>query len=582
SLKCSGLVGNYSVLVTGSGNNVLHFAIFAVKVQDFTAVATPNGLMVNVGTSGTSTIPVASVNGFVGTVGLSQNGGTACSLATSAVTLTSSITSASVNLSCADSTIGNNSVVVTTSSGPLTHNSTVTFQVVDFTISANPTSKTVNAGTLGNSTVTLTALNGFNRTVILNVNAPAGLACSLSATKVSLISLTASTVLSCKSSTANNYSVTVTGTNGTLTHATTIISYHVVDFTGTPNISTLTLLVGANSQALSVQYASLNGFTGNLAINIAVTPSGPTATPLFPSVKLTSAGNATGISIGSGQIAGVYSLNITATNGQLSHSAIITLTVQDFKMVPTPALVTPFAGGPGTSVITTSSLSGFSGTVGLSDVISPSTGLTCSMTPSSVTIGGSITNSNSTLSCSGSAGAYTVTITGSSQGIIHTVTVNYKVQDFTVSANPTNVTVFIGRSATSTITITALQGFTGTVTLTNAVAPSIGLTCVLNPASFAFNTTNTSRNSVLSCSDSAPAGTFNVTVTGTGNGLSHSGSVKFVVGTAFTITSNPTSVAVLPGTTGTSTITVTYDVTFFGTVTLNDTVSPSTGLSCTL
>src|SRR6266852_8013225 len=122
----------------------------------------------------------------------------------------------------------------------------------------------------------------------MRISAQSGLTCSIFPHKSTIILSPVSSVLSSRSITANDYTVTVTGTNGTLSHATTVITFHIVDFTATPNISTLTLFVGQESQAPSVQFRSLNGFAGTLTINVVVTPSGPTGAPLLPSLRLIS------------------------------------------------------------------------------------------------------------------------------------------------------------------------------------------------------------------------------------------------------------------------------------------------------
>src|SRR5439155_748141 len=64
-------------------------------------------------------------------------------------------------------------VTVTGTSGSLSHSVDVTFTVVsstpvpDFTMTANPSSLNISAGTTGKSTITLTSLNGFSGTVNL-------------------------------------------------------------------------------------------------------------------------------------------------------------------------------------------------------------------------------------------------------------------------------------------------------------------------------------------------------------------------------------------------------------------------------
>src|SRR5438105_10368277 len=91
----------------------------------------------------------------------------------------------------------------------------------------------------------------------------------------------------------------------------------------------------------------------------------------------------------------------------------------DFSVTASPTSVTTTAGTAATSTITVAPTGGFTGTVALTSSISPSTGLTCTLTPSSITLGASQT---STLSCNGSAGTYTVTITGTEGSLSHSAT----------------------------------------------------------------------------------------------------------------------------------------------------------------
>jgi subtilase family serine protease len=97
--------------------------------------------------------------------------------------------------------------------------------------------------------------------------------------------------------------------------------------------------------------------------------------------------------------------------------------------------------------------------------------------------------------------------------------------DFTISASPTNLNIRTGSSGTSTITIAAVNGFTGTVTL--SVSASSGLTATLNPTQVPGGSgTSTLTIRVASYIRS---GTYTVTVKGTSGSLSHTVSVAVTV-----------------------------------------------------
>ncbi len=133
----------------------------------------------------------------------------------------------------------------------------------------------------------------------------------------------------------------------------------------------------------------------------------------------------------------------------------------DFTLTASPSTVTMNPGSAGTSTITVASLSGFTGTVSLASSISPTAGLSCTLTPGSVS-GGAGT---STLSCSGSAGTYTITVTGSSGSLAHTTSVSFNVNGGTTLTF--SFAVQGGGSGYSAPTLTYVRsGVTSTVPLT--------------------------------------------------------------------------------------------------------------------
>src|SRR5205085_7746752 len=119
------------------------------------------------------------------------------------------------------------------------------------------------------------------------------------------------------------------------------------------------------------------------------------------------------------------------------------------------------------------------------------------------------------------------------------------VPDFTLSASPASQSVVAGNSTSYTATVTASNGFTGTVALSVGGLPT-GATATFNPASV-----NGSSSSMLSVSTSSStaAGTYTLTIAGTSGSLSHSTTVNLVVTAPpdFTISATPSSQTVLPG-----------------------------------
>src|SRR5881397_1682370 len=143
--------------------------------------------------------------------------------------------------------------------------------------------------------------------------------------------------------------------------------------------------------------------------------------------------------------------------------------------------------------------------------------------------------------------------------------------DFSISASPASISVPPGSSATSTITLSSLNGFIGTVSLSATSSPS-GPSLSLNPTSVTLSSGGTASSS-LSVSSST-SGSYTVTVTGTSGSLSHSASVNLIVAD-FGISASPSSITVAPGSSATSRISLTSIGGFTGTVSLSSTVSPS-------
>jgi len=206
-----------------------------------------------------------------------------------------------------------------------------------------------------------------------------------------------------------------------------------------------------------------------------------------------------------------------------------TSTSFDFSVSLNPSSGSVVQGSGTTSTVTVGLVSGTTQSVSLSTSISPSaTGLTATVNPTS---GNPTYTSTLTISTATNTpiGTYSITVTGTNGTLSHsaayTLTVTGPVTgDFSISASPSSLTIHRTGSGSTTITITALNGFTGTVSLSTGTLPA-GVTATFNPATVTGSGTST----LTFTSSSAPRGTFAITVTGTSGSLTHSTTVTLTI-----------------------------------------------------
>ena len=570
--------GSYGVEIEAGSSSWSHFAIVSVLVTgpDFTLSASPTSLTITAPATSPSTVTLSSLNGFSSAVTLTTM--------TSGFGLNPTISPSSVSGSgSATLTVGVNSsavsgtyyVLVTGTSGSLSHTMFVPVTVIapDFSISASPSPVTISSDSPGTSTITITALEGFTGLVSLSVFPSSNLNASI---QPNAITGSGTATLSLNSTIPGSYTVEVDGSSGALFHSL-IVPVTVVgpDFTISAGSVSPSQILAGSSGTSSITLAPVLGFTGTVTVSVSSSvPAGLTCASLS-SVTFGSSSQTETLSCNA-STAGDYAVIVTGMSGALSHNtATILFHVTDYAVVPSsPVTVTGSPSSMITQTISLTALNGFTGTVSLSVSASTPSGLTCTLS-SSVTFGASL--QTATLSCSSrGTNDFVVTVTGASGTLSHT-TANITfhvalIPDFTISAGAVSPSqILAGASGTSTITLTAVNSFTGTVNLSVSASTPSWLTCA-PPAGAIFG--SSPQTVALSCSAMA-AGDYAVAVTGMSGTLSRTTAMIFFHVTDFTLSSNPASLTIQAGGSGSTTITVTPTNGFTGAVSLTATVSPS-------
>jgi len=437
-------------------------------------------------------------------------------------------------------------------------------QVPGFWILGTPAVVLVNQGASSSTTINVTDAGGFNGNVTLAVTTPlpSGVTASWGTNPTSgssVLTLTASS-----SAPSSTTTLTITGTSGNLTATTTItVGVHAPSFllSASPNALALNLgSSGTSTISVTPQY----GFKGSVNLSVSGLPSGvtasfsPTSTTGASTLTLTASSTASG---------GTSALTITGTSGDLTETTTLSLSIHgpSFTLFG-PSSLNVGQGKSVTAVIDVSPAYGFNGNVNLTVSGLPN-GVTGSFSPNPTT-----NTSTLTLLASSTAGigASTLTITGTSGNLSATTTLTLGVYapTFTLSG-PGTIDIGQGTSVTGYVGVNPEYGFTGNVTLSVSGLPS-GVSALWNP-----NPTTGTSILTLTAASSATPGTKTLTITGTSGNLSVTTTVAFNVhAQGFTLTS-PGTVNVGQGTSATTSVFVTPQYGFTGSVNLSVSGLPS-------
>jgi subtilisin family serine protease len=229
-------VGNYTITVKATSGSLVHTTAttLVVSAPDFGLVASASSLSVVQGSAATSTISLANLYGFKGTVAVTASGVPSGTTAKLSRTSLSGTTTATLTLTTTTSTpAGSYTVTVKGVSGSLTHTIAVALSVAqlvpDFKLTASPASFSTAHGRAVNDAykISVTPSCGFKGTVSLAATGlPSNLTGKWSASSVSITGTSAVTpsytVSVPSTATAGKWTITVTATSGSITHTLTL------------------------------------------------------------------------------------------------------------------------------------------------------------------------------------------------------------------------------------------------------------------------------------------------------------------------------------------------------------------------
>jgi subtilisin family serine protease len=311
-----------------------------------------------------------------------------------------------------------------------------------------------------------------------------------------------------------------------------LAAYHQVATTPdyTVGVSPSSVTVAAGGQAsYAVTVTGVNGFAGDVALSLNGLPSSVGSATFSPAVVSGGGPSQLTMTTSASAPPGTYPLTITGTSGTTTHTATATLVIPqppNFSLGVTPSTRTISSGSAAAYTVSVGSLNGFTGNVALSLSGLPASVGSAAFNPAVVS-GGATSQLTVTTLGSAPGGTYQLTITGTSAGITHTATVSLTVQarDFILSATPPSITVTRGLTASYSVAVGVVNGFTGNVTLSVSGVPSGSIVSwSANPV--AAPGTSTLR---VRTTGSTLRGTFTVRMTGRNGTLVHQVSVTLIV-----------------------------------------------------
>jgi len=467
-----------------------------------------------------------------------------------------------------------------------------------FNLSISNSPLTVFAGQTATFDGTATALNGYASSVTLScatgtTKSPS--TCSPSPNPLTPTNKTPFTVT--VGGASGDYSFNIQAVGSDTNHVTQArpVVLHLVSFGMTsPSPSSVTVPRGTTSSPVTFQVTAAGSFNQAVTVSCTSEIAGATCNLTPGSTVYPAAGSPVNMTasvvVPDGTAPGSYPVTIQAmTSGSSSPlTSTFTLVVTsnpDFILREPTAFPEVNAGSTGTTgTISIASQDGFAGTVTLSCPATYGAG-SCSISPTSV----NSFPATATLTINGmsfTAGAYSISITGTSGSVVHSLSVPFNVGDYAISGTRT-LTGVPGGQAAAKLTLTSSYSYSGSINTTCDASALAGAMCVFSPSNPLILASGGTVNfsALVNIPNSATPGTFNIKINtqDTSGAPIHSTSIALTLAQDFIVSSSTASQTVTAGqTSGPYALTIQpVGSSFTGAVTLSCTSGLPAHAQCT-
>ncbi len=523
--------GTYTITVDGMGGGMskTDWVTLTVEKPDFTLSAAPASRSVDPGGTATYSISVLPVHGFASPVGLTVSGLPAGVTESSFIpaTLSSPYNSSSTLRvpTTASTTPGTYTITVTGMGGGEDDDVTVTLTVEnpDFTLDADPASRSVDPGGEATYRISVLPVHTFASPVDLSVSGlPTGwsatvIPATLSSPYMSASTLTVSTAAAAA---PGPYTITVTGMGGGEDDDLLVtVRVNGPDFTLAVDPASRSVGPGgAATYAISV--LPLNDFDldvglrlseSNLPFDVTVSfIAGTLSSPYMSASTLT-------VTTTASTTPGTYEFTVEGTGGVLSRTGSVTLIVEPptFTLDADPASRSVDPGGEASYAISVLPVHGFASPVDLMVSGLPA-GVMAEFSSDTLY---SPYDAPSTLRVTTTTpGTYSFKVEGTAGALSDDATVTLTVgdpdpdPDFTLAGAPSSQTVGPGGAATYAISVLPVHGFDRDVWLSVVNDLPEGVTAEFDPEVLEFPYAAPSTLRVTT--DGASPGTLSVAITG--------------------------------------------------------------------